>query len=94
MPQLSAERNIMAAYYDAKTEQGHRFAYVCPGMNKVLQAAGRVIRSEHDRGVVLLIDDRYADPEMRTLYPRHWRHMRFTADPDSLSAMLDSFWCG
>lgn len=94
MPQLSAERNIMAAYYDAKTEQGHRFAYVCPGMNKVLQAAGRVIRSEHDRGVVLLIDDRYADPEMRTLYPRHWRHMRFTADPDSLSAMLDKFWCG
>ncbi len=94
MPQLSAERNIMAAYYDEKTERGHEFAYVCPGMNKVLQAAGRVIRSESDRGVVLLIDDRYAEPNMRTLYPRHWRHMRFTADPDSLTAMLDEFWCG
>lgn len=94
MPQLSAERNIMAAYYDEKTERGHEFAYVCPGMNKVLQAAGRVIRSESDRGVVLLIDDRYAEPSMRTLYPRHWRHMRFTADPDSLSAMLESFWSG
>ncbi|MBQ8333650.1 MAG: hypothetical protein IJX93_07745 [Clostridia bacterium] len=63
-------------------------------MNKVLQAAGRVIRSEDDRGVVLLIDDRYAEPSMRTLYPHHWRHMRFTADPDSLTAMLDAFWCG
>ena len=94
MPQLSAERNIMAAYYDEKTERGHEFAYVCPGMNKVLQAAGRVIRSESDRGVVLLIDDRYAEPNMRTLYPRHWRHMRFTADPDSLTAMLDEFWNG
>lgn len=95
MPQLSAERNIMANYYQEKTEQGQRFAYVCPGMNKVLQAAGRVIRSENDRGVVLLIDDRYAEPEMRGLYPRHWRHMRFTADPDSLSAMLEDFWsCG
>ena len=94
MPQLSAEQNIMAAYYDEKTERGHEFAYVCPGMNKVLQAAGRVIRSEDDRGVVLLIDDRYAEPSMRCLYPRHWRHMRFTADPDSLTAMLDEFWCG
>jgi len=94
MPQLSAERNIMAAYYDEKTEQGHHFAYVCPGMNKVLQAAGRVIRSEEDRGVVLLIDDRYGEPNMRALYPRHWRHMRFTADPDSLSAMLEEFWSG
>ncbi len=92
MPQLSAERNIMAAYYDEKTERGHEFAYVCPGMNKVLQAAGRVIRSENDRGVVLLIDDRYGEPNMRALYPRHWRHMRFTADADSLSAMLSEFW--
>lgn len=92
MPQLSAERNIMAAYYDEKTERGHDFAYTCPGMNKVLQAAGRVIRSEEDFGMVLLIDDRLGDPSLKRLFPRHWRHMRFTGDTESLRVMLDEFW--
>lgn len=94
MPQLSAERNIMSAYYDEKTERGRDFAYVCPGMNKVLQAAGRVIRSETDRGMVLLIDDRWAEPSMRLLFPKHWRHMRFTGDVYSMRVMLEEFWDG
>lgn len=92
MPQISAERNIMAAYYDEKTERGRDFAYTCPGMNKVLQAAGRVIRSENDRGMVLLIDDRFGDASMKALFPRHWRHMRFTGDIFSMRTMLDEFW--
>ncbi len=92
MPQLSAERNIMSAYYDEKNERGRDFAYVCPGMNKVLQAAGRVIRSETDRGMVLLIDDRLGEPGMKMLFPKHWRHMRFTGDVYSMRAMLDEFW--
>ncbi len=92
MPQLSAERNIMSAYYDEKTERGRDFAYVCPGMNKVLQAAGRVIRSETDRGMVLLIDDRLGEPGMKILFPKHWRHMRFTGDVYSLRTMLEEFW--
>ncbi len=92
MPQLSAERNIMSAYYDEKTERGRDFAYVCPGMNKVLQAAGRVIRSETDRGMVLLLDDRWSDPSMRVLFPSHWRHMRFTGDVYSMRVMLEEFW--
>jgi len=92
MPQISAERNIMAAYYDEKTERGHEFAYTCPGMNKVLQAAGRVIRSESDRGVVVLIDDRLGEPNMKLLFPPHWRHIKYTGDTESLRAILDSFW--
>ncbi len=92
MPQLSAERNIMAAYYDEKTERGRDFAYTCPGMNKVLQAAGRVIRSENDRGMVLLIDDRLGEPGMKVLFPKHWRHMRYTGDVYSMRAMLEKFW--
>lgn len=92
MPQLSAERNIMAAYYDEKTERGHEFAYTCPGMNKVLQAAGRVIRSEKDRGVIVLIDDRLNDPNLKVLFPLHWRHMKYTGDTNSLRAILDEFW--
>ncbi len=92
MPQLSAERNIMSVYYDEKTERGRDFAYVCPGMNKVLQAAGRVIRSENDRGMVLLIDDRLGEPGMKVLFPKHWRHMRYTGDVHSMRTMLEEFW--
>ena len=61
-------------------------------MNKVLQAAGRVIRSETDRGVVLLIDDRYNEPGTKLLFPAHWQHIRYTADPDSLERILQRFW--
>ncbi len=92
LPRLSPERNLMSAYYDEKEENGFEFAYLCPGMNKVQQAAGRVIRSENDRGVVVLADDRFGEPRMKTLFPRHWRHMKFTSDPDSLRYILDEFW--
>ncbi len=92
MPSLSAERNIMEAYYNENNGRGHEFAYICPGMNKVLQAAGRVIRSENDCGVVVLIDDRYSDPRMKMLFPPHWRHIKYTGDLTSLSVILSDFW--
>ncbi|MBQ3707940.1 MAG: ATP-dependent DNA helicase [Clostridia bacterium] len=92
MPQLSPERNLMSAYYDDKTERGFEFAYLCPGMNKVQQAAGRVIRSETDRGVIVLCDDRLGDPRMKSLFPKHWRHMKYTGDLISLSHILAEFW--
>jgi len=92
MPQISAERNIMAAYYQEKNERGQEFAYVCPGMNKIMQAAGRVIRSESDRGVVVLVDDRLNDPNRKILFPPHWRHMKYTGNIPSLTAVLDNFW--
>jgi Rad3-related DNA helicase len=92
MPQLSAERNIMAMYYDEKNERGHEFAYTCPGMNKVLQAAGRVIRTENDRGVVILLDDRYGDINMKMMFPPHWRHVKYTGDVESMKSILSEFW--
>lgn len=92
MPQLSAERNIMASYYDEKNERGYDFAYVCPGMNKVLQAAGRVIRSENDRGVIVWIDDRLGDAGIKLMLPPHWRHIKYTGDTSSLQAILGEFW--
>ena len=94
MPGLSAKRNIMMEYYDSTMEKGREFAYIFPGMNKVLQAAGRVIRSEEDRGMVLLIDDRYGEPGTRLLFPEHWRHLRYTGDPRSLRHILAEFWDG
>ncbi len=92
LPGLSARRNIMMEHYDKTTERGREFAYVFPGMNKVLQAAGRVIRSESDRGMVLLIDDRYGEPETKRLLPPHWRHLQFTGDVQSLAYILSDFW--
>jgi len=92
LPSLSAERNIMEAYYNEIDGRGHEFAYVCPGINKVMQAAGRVIRSEEDSGVVVLIDDRYSDPRMKMLFPPHWRHIKYTGNLTSLSVILSDFW--
>ena len=92
LPGLSAELNLVAEYYENTMEKGREFAYVYPGMNKVLQAAGRVIRSETDKGMVLLIDDRYSTPEMKLLFPPHWEHIRFTGDPASLERILEGFW--
>jgi len=92
LPGLSPELNLIAEYYQNLSENGKEFAYIYPGMNKVLQAAGRVIRSETDKGVVLLIDDRYNEPGMKLLLPAHWDHLRYTADPASLSKMLKKFW--
>ena len=70
MPQLSAERDIIADYYNSIGKGGFNIAYVYPGMNKVLQAAGRVIRTETDKGIVLLIDSRYT--EYSKLFPNEW----------------------
>lgn len=92
LPGLSPERNLMAEYYQNHTENGQEFAYIYPGMNKVLQAAGRVIRSETDRGVVVLIDDRYNEPGTKLLFPEHWQHMRYTADGYSLDKILAGLW--
>ena len=61
-------------------------------MNKVLQAAGRVIRTPQDRGVVLLIDDRFAAPDTRRLMPPHWEHLRVVESAETLAGELERFW--
>ena len=92
LPQLSAETNLLRDYYERICERGYEFAYVFPGMNKVLQAAGRVIRGEHDRGVVLLVDDRFGTHDYRALFPSHWKGLRYVGDLRSLGSALHSFW--
>lgn len=71
LPGLSPERDCIREYFDAK-KCGFEYAYLYPGMNKVLQAAGRVIRSETDKGVILLIDDRFATSRYCSLFPKEW----------------------
>ncbi len=92
LPTLSSELNVMKDYFDRTREDGYNFAYLYPAMIKILQAAGRVIRSEDDRGVAVLIDDRYRDPAVRKLFPSHWRKIHYIGDSYSLSKYLERFW--
>lgn len=72
IPQVDIERKILQDYYDREDRKGFAYAYQYPGMNKVLQAAGRVIRTLHDKGVILLMDDRFLRYDYRLLFPREW----------------------
>lgn len=91
LPQLGPEPNLLKEYYNEKDGNGFDYAYRFPGMNKVLQAAGRVIRTEQDRGVVLLIDDRFSAPAYRGLFPAHWQHGK-SVTLQSLPGELAAFW--
>ena len=92
LPGLSAERNIIRDYFENRAECGYDYSYTYPGMNSILQAAGRVIRRPEDCGVVVLIDDRYAEEKYRALYPPHWEGMKFASDIPSLQTELANFW--
>ena len=92
IPGLSNERNILRDYYENTCERGYDYAYTYPGMNRVLQAAGRVIRREEDKGVVVLIDDRYAAEPYLHLYPAHWRGIAAAGDATALAHRCKVFW--
>jgi len=92
LPSLSNEKNIIKDYFDAKTEQGYDYAYTFPGMNNVLQAVGRVIRTEADTGVAVLVDDRYGTPKYRELFPKHWNCVKYAGNAKSLAEILRRFW--
>ena len=92
LPGISNENNIIKEYYDVKSECGYDYAYTFPGMNNVLQAAGRVIRRDSDKGVVILVDDRYGENRYKMLFPPQWSHMVFTGDVSSLAAAVSDFW--
>ncbi len=92
LPQIGLEREIIHSYYETTSRQGHEFAYMYPGFNKVLQAVGRVIRTEEDRGIVLLIDERFSLRSYQQLLPEEWQKGRFTANADCISKAIGSFW--
>ena len=92
LPQVNPQQEILRRYYDEQSGTGFDYAYRYPGMNKVLQAAGRVIRTAGDRGVVLLLDDRFARSEYTRLFPRHWQHLKYLNGTEALKEELDRFW--
>ena len=91
LPGISPERDLIRDYYDGEYGAGFAYAYQYPGINRVLQAAGRVIRTAADRGVVLLVDRRYAKAEYRTLLPPEWRLQR-TPTPEAVQRSVAAFW--
>ena len=92
MPSLSYEREAIQEYYAEKYEMGKEYAYIYPGMNRVFQAAGRVIRREDDRGIIVLIDDRFDDPIYKKSLPALWEGVQFISDAKELREELDNFW--
>jgi Rad3-related DNA helicase len=73
LPQLCYERNLIKDHFNKKERNGYDYAYVFPGMNKVLQAGGRLIRSEEDHGTIVLVDDRFLQTQYQDLLPKEWR---------------------
>jgi len=91
LPQLCVERDLIRDYFQRQNGAGFGYAYTFPGMNRVLQAVGRVIRSETDHGVVLLIDARFNELRYRRLFPAWWRFVRVRSS-DGLRKTLDDVW--
>lgn len=91
LPGISVEKNLIRNYFDKKNQNGFEFAYQYPGINRVLQAAGRVIRSENDQGVVLLIDRRYRETRYRNLLPASWQLTRID-DGKGFNQKVQAFW--
>lgn len=91
IPQISHEREILKEFYDKKGENGFDYAYRFPGMNKVLQAAGRVIRTQEDVGCILLLDERFSEGEYQRLFPLEWED-RKRCTLHNVEGFLKTFW--
>lgn len=92
LPQICLERNIIKDYFQKKNGSGYQYAYMYPGMIKVLQAAGRVIRSEEDKGIIVLIDERYSEISYRKLFPQEWFPNVRVRNKEELSINIRKFW--
>lgn len=92
LPQLCFERDLIRNHFDKDEKKGYDYAYVSPGINKVLQAVGRVIRSENDRGVALLIDDRYLTRTYIDLFANEWSNYRVVTSKEDITKEVENFW--
>lgn len=91
LPMVCKERELFREYFQEKREQGFEYAYLYQGMNKVLQSAGRVIRTSEDKGAILLLDERFQSMQYQNLFPREWFPNRFV-NRRNLKQVLEEFW--
>lgn len=91
LPQICTQREILKNYYQEENGQGFSYAYLYPGMNKVQQAAGRVIRTEEDKGVIVLLDERFLRRDYLEMFPREWQDYQ-VCDLETVDERLRDFW--
>ena len=91
LPQVSGEKEILKGYFDGNGEDGFDYAFRYPGMNKVLQAAGRVIRTMEDVGIIALLDERFLQYSYRRLFPREWDNFE-TVLVNTVAKRVERFW--
>jgi DNA excision repair protein ERCC-2 len=92
VPQVCLENDLIKEYFDIQNTSGFAYAYQYPGFNRVLQATGRVIRTEADRGVIVLIDERFTHARYRHLFPSHWRGFQVIQNTIEIKDKLTHFW--
>lgn len=92
LPQINIESDFIRDHFQAQGVDGYHYAYTYPGMNKVLQAMGRVIRTKKDKGILVLIDDRYNTALYRSLFPAHYHHARYVQNALEIETLLTAFW--
>lgn len=92
LPKVSSLQEFMKDHFQMKYHMGHTYAYKIPGMNKVIQAAGRVIRSSSDYGIIMFIDTRYAEYSYFSLLPKHLQNACYIHNPQQLFLTLKDFW--
>ena len=93
LPMVCHERELFKQYYDEKKGNGFDYAYLFPGVNKVFQAGGRVIRTAEDKGAILLLDERFLQRQYRDLFPREWFPYD-VVDCRQMQQVLGEFWEG
>ena len=91
LPQVCLERELLKYYFDNQGLNGFDYAYLYPGMNKVLQSAGRVIRTDQDRGVIVLLDDRFMERQCQNVFPREWEDYK-VCNSEGIRGELKRFW--
>lgn len=91
LPMICTENELFREYFDREKDSGYNYAYQYPGMNKVLQAAGRVIRTTEDIGAILLLDDRFLQSSYQALFPREWYPYEVVTQ-SSMQESLTRFW--
>ena len=91
LPMVCTEQTILKDYFEEKESQGFDFAYRYPGMNKVMQAGGRVIRTAADRGIILLLDDRFLRNDYQALFPREWQDYQ-VVNVRNVREKIEAFW--
>jgi DNA excision repair protein ERCC-2 len=92
VPQVCLENDLIKEYFDGHNSSGFAYAYQYPGFNRVLQATGRVIRTETDRGIILLIDERFTHTRYRQLFPAHWKGFQMVQSTKEIQEKLARFW--